>query len=282
MLKNDSGTEIKKMKTVLSFIDEAFSQIPETDRSYKFKMQLVSEVTERANELTHRGIKDEKVIEDLIISEHPDIKGEFENVLREEKRAKRRKHFVALNALGTIIFCLVVLIAFFAHLFRVNNGLSWIILFAGVSVVSAYYTFIACNRFRKKRDILFHITTRLQLAFSVMLVFTLAFFIMLFKFNIIHSWVMFLAGAAAVLVCDALFAHFSHQRFAVFMYLAYIPLGAALLYVILAVTGAVSWQAGWLLIPLALVADAVIIAIRLIIGKKENDEVEEDSVWNAD
>ncbi|MBR6005687.1 MAG: hypothetical protein IK063_05630 [Clostridia bacterium] len=56
------------MKTLLSFIDEAFRQIPETDRSYKYKMQLVSEVTERANELTHRGIKDEKVIEDLIIS----------------------------------------------------------------------------------------------------------------------------------------------------------------------------------------------------------------------
>ena len=270
------------MKTVLGFIDEAFRQIPETDRAYKFKMQLVSEVTERANELTHRGIKDEKVIEDLIISEHPDIKGEFENVLREEKREKRRKYFVALNSLGTIIFSLVVLIAFFIHLFKVDNGLSWIILVAGASVISAYYTFLGCRRFIKKREIIFHITTRLQLAFTIMLAFALAFFIMLFKFNIIHSWVMFPAGAIAVLVCDGLFAHFSHQRFAVFMYLAYIPLAAAILYVILAVTGAVSWQTGWLLIPLAFIADAVIIAIRLIIGKKDNEEVEEDSVWNAD
>ena len=270
------------MKTVLNFIDEAFRQIPETDRSYKYKMQLVSEVTERANELTHRGIKDEKVIEDLIISEHPDIKGEFESVLREEKKAKRRKYFVALNTLGTVIFCLVVLVAFFIHLFKVDNGLSWIILVAGASVISAYYTFIGGLRFVRKREIIFHITTRLHLAFSVMLVFALAFFIMLFKFNIIHSWVMFLAGAITVLVCDGLFAHFSRQRFAVFMYLAYIPLAAAILYIILAVTGAVAWQTGWLLIPLALIADAVIIAIRLLIDKIENNEVEEDSVWNAD
>ena len=270
------------MKTLLSFIDEAFRQIPETDRSYKYKMQLVSEVTERANELTHRGIKDEKVIEDLIISEHPDIKGEFESVLREEKKAKRRKYFVALNALGTVIFCLVTVMVFFVHLFKVDNGLSWIILVAGASVVSVYYTFVGCRRFIKKREVIFHITTRLQLAFTVMLVFALAFFVMLFRFNIIHSWVMFLAGAIAVLVCDGLFAHFSRQRFAVFMYLAYIPLASAILYVILAVTGVLSWQTGWLLIPLALIADAIIIAIRLMIGKKDNDEVEEDSVWNAD
>ncbi|MBR4765371.1 MAG: hypothetical protein IK085_01260, partial [Clostridia bacterium] len=171
------------MKTLLSFIDEAFRQIPETDRSYKYKMQLVSEVTERANELTHRGIKDEKVIEDLIISEHPDIKGEFESVLREEKKAKRRKYFVALNALGTVIFCLVTVMVFFVHLFKVDNGLSWIILVAGASVVSVYYTFVGCRRFIKKREVIFHITTRLQLAFTVMLVFALAFFVMLFRFN---------------------------------------------------------------------------------------------------
>ena len=270
------------MKTVLGFIDEAFRQIPETDKSYKFRMQLVSEVTERANELTHRGIKDEKVIEDLIISEHPDIKGEFENVLREEKRAKRRRHLVALNILGTVVFCLAVLVAFFIHLFKVDNGLSWIILIAGAFALSAYYTFIRCRRFIKKRGVIFHITTRLQLAFTIMLAFALAFFIMLFKFNIIHSWLMFPAGAIAVLACDGLFAHFSHQRFAVFMYLAYIPLAAAILYVILAIAGIVTWQTGWLIIPVALIIDAVIIAVRLLIGKKENEEVEEDSVWNAD
>ncbi|MBR6005688.1 MAG: hypothetical protein IK063_05635 [Clostridia bacterium] len=171
---------------------------------------------------------------------------------------------------------------FFVHLCKVDNGLSWIILVAGASVVSVYYTFVGCRRFIKKREVIFHITTRLQLAFTVMLVFALAFFVMLFRFNIIHSWVMFLAGAIAVLVCDGLFAHFSRQRFAVFMYLAYIPLASAILYVILAVTGVLSWQTGWLLIPLALIADAIIIAIRLMIGKKDNDEVEEDSVWNAD
>ena len=105
------------MKKVLDFIDEAFTRIPETDRSYKFKMQLINEVTERANELTHRGIKDENVIEDLIISEHSDIKSEFDSVVRKEKLAKRRKHIVALNILGTVAFCLIMLIAFFAHLF---------------------------------------------------------------------------------------------------------------------------------------------------------------------
>ena len=270
------------MKKVLDFIDEAFTRIPETDRSYKFKMQLINEVTERANELTHRGIKDENVIEDLIISEHSDIKSEFDSVVRKEKLAKRRKHIVALNILGTVAFCLITVIAFFAHLFKVDNGLSWIILVAGAFALSVYYTFVACNRLRKKRGVLFHITTRLQLAFSIMLAFALAFFIMLFKFNIIHSWVMFPAGAVAVLICDGLFAHFSHQRFAVFMYLLYIPLAAAVIYVILAVVGALSWRVGWLLIPAALAVDAVIVAVRLIIGKKDNEEVEDDSEWNAD
>jgi hypothetical protein len=66
------------------------------------------------------------------------------------------------------------------------------------------------------------------------------------------------------------------------MYLAYIPLAAAILYVILAIAGIVTWQTGWLIIPVALIIDAVIIAVRLLIGKKENEEVEEDSVWNAD
>ena len=270
------------MADALSYIDEAFGAIPETPRSYKFRMQLVDEFTERADELTHRGIKDRNVINDLIISEHPDIKAEFEAVLSEEKRKKRRKNTALINILCSVLFALITVTAFIVHLVTVNNGLSWIILIGGFVVISVHFTSVLCAKWTAKKGFVFNAVARLQLAFSIMLVTALAFFIMLFKFNIVHSWALFPAGAVLALLADALYAHFARQRMAIFLYLFYIPIACALIYVVLGACGILPWSLGWLLIPAGLAIDIVIIILRLVMNQGESDEMKEDSEWNAD
>lgn len=270
------------MTDALKYIDEAFGSIPETPRSYKFRMQLVDEFTQRANELTHRGIRDRNVINDLIISEHPDIKAEFEAVLSDERSRRRRRSLAVINVLCSILFALITLTAFIVHLVTVNNGLSWIILIGGFVVMSVHFTSVLCAKWTAKKGFIFNSVARIQLAFSIMLVAALAFFIMLFKFNIVHSWTVFPAGAVLALVADALYAHFARRRMAIFLYLLYIPIVCALLYVILGAVGILPWALGWLLIPAGIAIDIVIIILRLVMNQGESDEMKEDSEWNAD
>ena len=92
------------MKELMDYVDSSLEGLPEDKYLYAFKKRIVSEITERANEVTHTGISDEKVLTDIIKSQSPDIRAEFESFKNdiEKKRSAKSRRRKAL--LGSAVF----------------------------------------------------------------------------------------------------------------------------------------------------------------------------------
>ena len=89
-----------------------------------------------------------------------------------------------------------------------------------------------------------------------------------------------IGGIAAMFAADSLYIAVTRQKLAVIFYLAYIPAFFSLLYVIFGAAGLLPWSPGWVIIPLSLLLDVVVIAVLLIYNKKISREVARH--WNED
>lgn len=261
------------MKKALTYYEEALKKLPDSKAAYKFKKEFIDEITDRANELTHRGLKDENVISDMIIGEHPDIIAEFNSVIAAEKKKKRRKYFTVASTAGAVLYSLLVVCAFLLCLlvFRVEN--SWLVLQGGFTVLLIALGAFAIERLSRKQSV-FHPVSRLILGACVMLSAFFIFMVLQFAVRAPHAWLAFLGGVIAMMAADVAYAVITGQRTAVIFALLYIPAAFALMYVILCTAGALSWHSGWLLILLGAVVDAAVIFARLISAGRQAAETE--------
>lgn len=270
------------MKKVMDYINDSFSAIPDSRSAYKFKQKLIDEVTERANEITHAGIKDENVIEDLIISEHPDIKTEFENAEEEYKHKKRVKQSLLMNVIGSCIYLLLVVVIFLLVSFI--SGLwnkTWLILINGLSLYVAYLCIFFIVNFKYK-PLLIRELTRILLYLCVF-----AFALPIFTtfqviFSVPNSWLVFIAAVMVGFIADSIYVGKIGDRFASLFQILYITPFFTMIYIILSVLRIIDWHPGWLMIPASLifVLLAVYLRLRIYYRDKELNQVEEDDEWN--
>lgn len=261
------------MKKALQYFDDAFAAMPDNAQTYKFRKAFLDDITERANELTHSGLKDENVISDIIISEHPDVAGEFAYSLNEAKRKKLAKLSVFLKVAGSVLWFIITTILFFVIAWTTRSGNCWLVFEIGGTAWLIWLCIEIIDRLSRIRSI-FHPLSRILMGLSIMLASVSVFLVMLFCFNIIHSWLAILAGVIVMQAADALYAHHALRKFAVFFCLLYIPISSALLYVILSIAGITAWSTGWLLILGGLAVDAIIVISRLAYSRKESEELE--------
>ena len=56
------------MQSFVDYIESTFQGTADDGTLYRYKRQLLGKMTERANEVTHAGLHDDRVLNDLIIS----------------------------------------------------------------------------------------------------------------------------------------------------------------------------------------------------------------------
>ena len=97
------------------------------------------------------------------------------------------------------------------------------------------------------------------------------------------SWLIIVVGVLgaviAGLVTGCLAAFAKKKKFAVFTLLVTVPAVAALIYVILGLTGFLAWHPGWLIIVAAVIIDFIIVVARVV--GSSNKKVEEEK-WEDD
>lgn len=269
------------MKKVMDYIDTAFESLPDNKQVYKFKRKLIENVTDRANELSHAGLKDENVVEDLIISEHQDIKAEYEKIIQDSADRKKKKNSFMIKTVGSVLFFLAAVVVFLAISFTSKDwGRTWIFLVNGICLYFAYMCISLVLDLTAKRSI-FHPFSRILLALSVYLFALPVFLILLVIFHVNHPWLVFLYAVLAFFIVDSIYAEIVTERFAIIFHLLYIVPAGVMIYIILSVHGVIPWHPGWLIIPAAFVLMIFVIFIRLIIHRRQKiDEMEEDSEWN--
>lgn len=267
------------MEKFISYINTA---LPEDNKKnndilYKFKRKTLDEMNEQYSIVMQRGISNTDVLSDLVISEHSDLKKDFEEFKRKELAVRRAKRNTILNIVGSITYILCIIIAFLGIGFSTHIwSPTWLIVVDGILLWVAYLLSLGVNKIAKMKRI-FHIFARILMALDVMVVSVCVFLFSLSVLKLDNSWLFVILGVAAMFVADAVFAVATKQKLAIINILIYMPVVATMLYIILGAFGILAWQTGWLLIIVSLIINLLIIFIKLT--KNKLDELEVIDTW---
>lgn len=263
------------------FIQHINTALPDEEGNrilFKFKRKLLEEMNMRAIEVEGRGgIHDKKVINDLIISEHEDLKSEFKQFYEKETASEKTRRSIIGNVIGSLAYLILIITIFLGVSFATDLWrYTWIIVVDGILLWVDYLLTIGIRKLVSMKRI-FHIFARLLL-FGAVVVFMVAVFLFVVAVtDLPHSWLIVIAGLILAFLCDGLFATATHARLSIIHWLIYIPVISVFLFIIIGVLGILAWKVAWVIIPLSLVVDLIIILASLSKNKKEKMEVED--IW---
>ena len=270
------------MDNVTAYLEASLAGVPASEALSQYKLKMTDVLSDRADELTHSGLRDQKVLMDLLKSEVPDLRADFEAAQTQPKKARGIEHGKLLGIACTSIYYLAVGILYVTVSFLTHRwSLTWLLPAAGVTLWLEWLFGLRIEKLVAKRRV-FHPTARTLLAIGVLLLFLFAFLCSAFLFRMPRSWLLLLWGVIAMLLADAAFGLALREKLMILNILIYIPVLAALLFVVLGLQGVLPWTPGWVLMPAALLLDLAIIAVRLLRHKKEENEQEVADAWSAD
>lgn len=264
------------------FVDYINSSLPDKRGDnvlYKFKKKTLDEMNIRRGEVLSRGIQNQQVADDLIISEHADLMSEYQEYSDKEYKKIKAKRNTLFNIIGSAIYLIVVVVAFLAISFATHAwNMTWGIIVDGVLIWVSYLLFLGVKKFTSMKKI-FHIFARIFLAGAVM-VLTVAVFIFVIAAtdDLPKTWLILIFGLIYMFVCDGAYAVIAKHRLAIINCLIYIPVISVFLFIIIGALAIIPWKFAWIIIPLSLVIDLIIILISIAKNKAEKLEVAD--IWN--
>ena len=266
------------MERFIAYINDALPDKKGDKILYQFKKKTLDEMNSRAVEVDSRGgISERKVLEDLIISEHSDLAGEYDAYHRKKTAEIRARRGVIGNIIGSVAYIILLVTAFLFVSFATHMWqTTWIIIVDGVLLWVVYLLGLAVKKLSAMKRI-FHIFARIAL-FGAVVVFTVALFLFIVALtDLPHSWLLVIVGLILAFLCDALFATVTKAKLRIVYWLLYLPAIATFLFIIFGVMHWLAWSVAWLMIPLALIIDLIIIVAA--IAKNQSDKMEVADIW---
>ena len=266
------------MQSFIDYINTALPDEPKNKLLFNFKKKILDEMNLRAIEVEGRGgIHDKKVISDLIISEHEDLKAEYSDYYEKKTAAAKLKKTVIGNILGSIAYIILIVAAFLAISMATGAwSMTWAVLVDGILLWVVYLLSLGIKKLTSMKRI-FHIFARLLLFGSVVIVTVAAFLLLVAFTDDAHSWLIIIEGLIAAFVCDGIFAAATGARLAILQWVAYIPIISVFVFIIIGALGIMAWSIAWIIIPLSLILDIIIIFAA--ISKNKKDKMEVEDIW---
>ena len=267
------------MQRFTDYVNDSLSQAKENKLLEQYKKKTLDEMDRRYFEVKKTGgIAEAAVIEDLIISEYGDIKEDYASYFKKETAKKRAKRNAVLNIVGSLIYILGLVTAYLEVSFATGRwDTTWVILADGILLWVVYLLALLVKKFCSMKRF-FHIFARLAL-FGATVCFTVAVFLLTVALaDLRNGWVIILAGLIAAFLADGIFALVTKAKLAVIYWLLYIPVMAALAFVIIGALHLLPWGVAWIVIPLSLIADLALIFAAAAKNKDDGEEVAD--IWN--
>ena len=265
------------MESYINYINSQLPDNPGDKILYKYKRKDLEEMTQRANEISSRGLNDRKVIDDLVVSEYPDLKDTYGEYYKKEKAAMNRKRNILLNVIGSAIYLICVVVVFLTSSLATKRwDMTWAIVVDGVLLWVVYLLSIGASSFAKMKKI-FHIFARIFLMGAVIVFGVAAFIYVLAMTDLGSSWIILMFAIIAMFLSDAIFTTAHKHRLAIFYWLLYIPVISVFAFIIVGASNIIAWRYAWIIIPLSLIIDLIIILFA--IAKNKVSEPEVDDTW---
>lgn len=253
--------------------DSIFHKEDMTKLLYNFKRQTLDEMDEEFNIAASRGIMNEAVFTDMVISKHPNLEADFEKFCSEKITKEKNKRKAKYNAIGSVAYILILVALYLAISFFTQQwGITWLIIVNGILAWVSYLLTFGVVEVSKLRR-MFHIIARALLAVDIMVVSVAMFLFTSAYMGSPLSWLIVIGGIAAMFICDGIFVTKTNNRLAVINIMAYVPIVSAMLFVILGATGVVSWQNGWMIVLAGVAMDGIIAGVNYYKNKVSEREV---------
>ena len=267
------------MERFIDYINGALPDKRGDKLRYQFKKQLLDEMNARAVEVTGRGgIASRKVVEDLIISEHPDLPAEYAAYHQKKTAQIKTRRGIIGNILGSVVYILLLVTVFLMVSFSTHAwSMTWIIVVDGILLWVVYLLLLGVKKFTSMKRI-FHIFARIALFGAVVNVTVAAFLFLVALTDWPHTWLLVIVGLILAFVGDGLYATLTKAKLTIFYWLLYIPVIATFLFIIVGVLHLLAWNVAWLIIPLSLVLDVAVIVAAMARNRAEKMEVTD--IWN--
>lgn len=137
-----------KMESFIDYIENTLQGERDDATLYHFKRQLLDKMTERANEITHSGLHDEKVLSDLIISEYPDLPGAYQKYRVAAKRERCEKLVNKIMIFGTLALAFLLLVIYLTVSFLTDAwDKTWLIFAVGFLGWAIFLLSVGCTAF---------------------------------------------------------------------------------------------------------------------------------------
>ncbi len=266
------------MERFIEYLNAGLPDAPGDEMLFGFKRKTLDEMTQRYGEVSSRGVENPAVMEDLVISEHRDLQKEYEAYRAKELKARRIKKSTLHNVIGSVIYLLALvgvylLVSFLTHAW----DMTWAIITGGV-LFWVVYLLSLCVRFFTSMKKIFHIFARIALAGAVIVGMVAVYLFVVALADIPRSWLIVIAGLIAMFVSDGLFAVLAKHRLAIINWLIYIPVIATFVFVILGALAVLPWGVAWIVIPLSLILDVIVVVSAA--GKHKLEKMEVTDAWS--
>lgn len=268
------------MQNYVDYIEMTFQGAKDNGTLYRYKRQLLDKMTERAAAITHAGLHDEKVLYDLVISEFPDLPGDYRRFCEADRLKRRDKYFNRLMIFGTPIVAIACVLVFLAIGFLTQRwSPAWVLVPDGILIWVIFLLSEGIRRITRQRR-LFHPIARIMLALAVMCATVCVFLVAMAALHLPDTWVIFPFGVICLYAADAIYATITKQKMRIINYLIYIVAASPMVYVLLGGLRLIPWHPGWLIVPFAVLLDLIIIAIALANNAKYQYKPELEDAWN--
>ena len=285
------------MKDFIEYIEKSCEKLPDNHTTYLYKKYILDEITDRANGVTHSGLKDEKVLADLMADEYPNLAGKYPVWAKEYKKKKQAKVMRLTSVVGGILVFFISLILFFIvgenatfTYYGYNDDVlglhtvsgyrnAWLIILGAIFGIILFCLGFGIKRICKMRRV-FHPIARALIVLCVMIIMVFAFLCaLMLSTNPLETkmWPIVIAGIILALVADIVFAYATKQKFRTITTMIYMPVISTMVFVILNAYGLVG-SFGWLVIISGLIIDIVYALVlvarnaKYFMYKKEDDE----------
>lgn len=263
-----------------SYLEREFRNIAPCREAMDYRLEVYANLTDRAHELKIKGMTDEDAIFNLCI----DCLGDFQSTLKdfESRVVNAKKSAPKVGAVLGLVLCSLL---FMAILYLVISFVTrawdrtWLIFVGGIFLgLCAYFVTLTVKAVKKRNC---HALRLLTSAITAML-FVFAYLFMLMCFDIKYDWMMFLLMTIAGMIVNTALSYLFNCRGKLLLLMFAIPVVTSLLYVMLAICGAIDWSPYWLMPVCAALADAAILTLTLYrVSKKNRDLPSEEEIEKA-
>lgn len=257
-------------------IESIMKDFPNNTVNFIYKRRVLQDMTQRTKEVFKRGLADEKVCHELIISEFTQKKvvdGYYQYLEDlKEKKLIRYSPIAAVASLlvSILLFVIVGLITDIWHP-------TWLLIEGTASCAVVALMWIGVYILHRHR--MLYALSRALVAGSVMVLTQFVFLVVRIPLRQEKAYIIFLVALAFMFIGDLILATLTKQRLVFINYLVTIPVVFIFIYVIFGLLGFYTWDQGDVIVELGFAADIIILLCMFLHNRKYAHKPEVEDVW---